>query len=112
MLNPKTTIGEVIVLTGGSIKRQSEIFAHPGYGITCAELGTTNGNITEVSKRIQILCESVPSMRAELDDASYDIKVRINGRDIDASAVDEVAVFSILAELYASANQTVSACAS
>jgi hypothetical protein len=100
MLRTKTTIGEVAVTRNGSVARRSAIEAHPTYGVTCGELGTTNGNLTEVAKRIDSLVRAVPEMRLELEDESYDIEVKIGVVRISPLDVGADGVFSLLNDLY------------
>lgn len=75
------TVGSVKVVRHGTVVRQSPILVHcSGYGMTCGELGTTNGYINMVARLLVGNADAVVDERNELDDPTYDFLIELDGQ--------------------------------
>lgn len=95
------SIGQVRVLRNGAVRRESPIVVHlSGYGITCGELGTTNGSIRLVAQLLIRYAMNVPAERMELEDDGYDFKVELESKEVDVASFTDDTLYAHLRGIY------------
>jgi hypothetical protein len=102
MLQRDVQIGETKVIKLGKVARTCPIMASAwcDYGVTCGELGTTNGFIRNVVHGLITRSLAVESERKELNDPSYDFQVTISGKKRSLTESDQDELFAEITEIY------------
>lgn len=101
MYAKEITAGRVRILRNGSVHRESPIVIHlSGYGMTCSELGTTNGSIRMVAELLIRMAGHVPAERLELEDSGYDFTVEVEGKMLDMKTFNDDTLYALLRAIY------------
>lgn len=82
-------IGYIKTISKGKQLR-STIEVWPGYGVTCDDLGTLNGNITRVAEGLKTMVDGQERMREELSFPEYGVQVVIGGVVNDCQDVEKL----------------------
>jgi hypothetical protein len=102
MLQREVQIGETQVIKLGEVARTCPIVASAwcDYGVTCGELGTTNGHIRNVVDGLIARTLAVESVRRDLEDPSYDFQVTISGKKRSLTEADRDELFVEINDIY------------
>lgn len=95
-------IGRIIFMLKGAIESSTSIMARHNYGLTCYELGDTNGDIDLVAKGLldRIHATNIARGRLNLADPTYNVIIELDGVTWDASIKSEHDLTNELGRLY------------
>jgi hypothetical protein len=96
-------IGVIRTIKNGVVQ-SIPIEAHPGYGITCQVLGTTNGYIGVVTQQIALQKERLMELRRECHEHTWDIEIELDGELLDIENLDKATIADKLKTLYLQMN--------
>lgn len=96
---PRTNIGTVEIIEDGQ-KRSVPVTACPGYGITCYALGVTNGYIIQVAQTLKNMVSSIPKLRVQHEDPSFDLVLTLEGEVLDVASMSLEALYEHMKALY------------
>lgn len=96
---PRTNVGTVAIVEDG-VKRSVAVTVCPNYGITCYALGVTNGYIIQAAQTLKNMVSSIPRLRKQHEDPSFDLVLTLEDEVVDVEALSLDALYQRLKGLY------------